>query len=148
MRSWTVGVLGILLAGCGNAPKSSAAESGAVGASGAAADEFPQKGEYHVIIDRNEGGGFQRTEMDVPFDASTREEFERVVAGVEVSSCHDRHVNIGDGSFSVKMACAGPGGDVAVERRGRYSKDSLDITYETTTGGMPTSQTWSYRLKS
>jgi hypothetical protein len=113
----------------------------------AAENGFPVKGEYHRISDRTVNGQLQRMETDGPLDASTRESFERLVAGADIDSCRDRHADIANGSFSVSMTCTGYGGsDATLGRHGSYSKNSIDITYETAMGGVSTTETVSYRL--
>jgi hypothetical protein len=131
------------LAGCGQAVP----QAGDKPAVADAGETFPVQGNYHRISDRTRNGETQRMETDGPLDVSTRETFEREVAGVDTGTCRDREVAIGGGSFSVRMTCNGPhGGDVAINRQGSYSKDSLDVTYETMLDGAATQETVSYRL--
>ena len=141
MRGVLLIMLGAMLAGC--------AESGPQdgNTTAEAGETFPVPGNYHRTSDRTSDGQTQRMESDGPLDASTRQLFERLVAGADISSCRDREVDIGGGSFSVRMTCDGPrGSDVAINRRGSYSKDSIDITYETMMDGAATQETVSYRF--
>ena len=138
-------ILAAALSGCGEigaAPgdRADAADSG---------EKFPVKGEYHRTSDRTVGGQLQRLETDGPLAASTREEFEQLVAGTDIDSCRDRQVDIGSGSFSVKMTCDGGSyGEYTLGRQGSYSKNSIDMTYERTSDGTTATETVSYRLKS
>lgn len=143
MRGAMLIMLGATLAGCGETiPQAGNTPTGAdVG------ETFPVQGNYHRTSDRTGNGETQRMETDGPLDASTRELFERLVAGPDAGKCRDREVDIGGGSFSVRMTCNGPyGSDVAINRQGSYSKDSLDITYETMMDAAATQETVSYRL--
>ena len=146
MRVCIMVLVAAALAGCGDfAPSAAPGNAGGE----AVADGFPAKGQYRMVRDRTEGSGeLRRLEMDVAVDASTRDSFELLVAGVETGSCRDRKVDIGNGSFSVKMTCDGPAGDVLVERNGSYSSDSIDMSGDTDMGGMPVRESVSYRLKS
>ena len=144
MRTGVLIVLGATLAACG-AVNESATNSAELADSG---ETFPVKGEYHRTSDRTVAGQLQRMETDGPLDASTREDFERLVAGADIASCDDRKVDIGGGSFSVRMTCNGGSyGEYTLVRQGTYSKDSVDMTYEWTSGGAATTETVSYRLK-
>jgi len=135
-------VLAVGLAACGQIDQSMTNSTHA----GDSAATFPVKGEYHRISDRTVNGQLQRMETDGPLDASTRESFERLVAGADIDSCRDRQVDIGKDSFSVRMTCDGYGGEATLVRHGNYSKDSVDITYEATRDGATTTETVSYRL--
>ena len=145
MRGLVVTVLGAALAGCGNLPQSSGtAEAGSSGA-----DRFPKKGQYHIVRDRISGDELKRVESDRWIDVSNRQAFEEFVARDDGSNCRDRQVDIGGGSFSVKMTCDAPDGDIhniGIERQGSYSKDSIDIEVQTTLWGMPFRETASYRF--
>ena len=147
MRSLVVTVLGAALAGCGNLPQSSGtAEAGSSGA-----DPFPKKGQYTIVRDRIEGDELKRVESDRWIAASNRGDFEKLIAGDAGSNCRDRQVEIGGGSFSVKMTCDAPDGDIhniGIERRGTYTMDSIDIADEIILWGMPFKETASYRFKS
>jgi len=145
MRLYLSVVLAAALAGCGDqAPSAATANDSA-----AAGEEFPVNGQYHMVRDHGAGGAeLRRLEMDVPLAASSREAFELVVAGADVGSCRERDVDIGKGSFSVKMTCDGPSGDVTIERHGSYSRDSMDMSSDTTMGGVTSRESVSYRLKS
>ncbi len=112
----------------------------------AAENGFPVKGEYHRISDRTVNGQLQRMETDGPLDASTRESFELLVAGMDTGGCRDRKIDIGKGAFSVRMRCGSGGYETAVNRQGSYSNRSIDINYETTLDGVTNSETVSYRL--
>lgn len=136
----------IALGGCDKLPQAQARTHPAAAASG----EFPKAGNYHVIRDRSEGGQLKRDESDRWIDASNREAFEELVAQGS-SNCRDRQVEIGGGSFSVRMICDAPDGDIhniGMESHGSYSPDSIDITSDTTLWGMQIRETASYRLKS
>lgn len=144
MRLYLMAVLAAALAGCGDQSPSAVPANDAA----AAGEIFPVKGQYHMVRDHGEGGAqLRRLEMDVPLDASTREAFELVVAGADVGSCRERRVDIGKGSFSVKMTCDGPSGDVTIERHGSYSRDSMDMSSDTAMGGVTSRESVSYRLK-
>ena len=145
MRGVMLILLGVALAGCGETTPQAANKAAVADAS----ETFPVWGNYHRISDRTSNGETQRMETDGPLEASTRESFEKLVAGAEVDTCRNREVDIGGGSFSVRMTCNGPNGsDVAVSRHGTYSKDSIDITFETMMDGAASQETVSYRLTS
>ena len=112
-----------------------------------AASAFPKAGTYHIIVDRSGGETVDRDEWDSPVDASSRDRLEQLVEGFETASCHDRKAEIGDGSFEISKTCDGPAGETRQSAHGRYSRDSIDITRETSTpNGETTSQTITYRL--
>jgi hypothetical protein len=147
MRSLVVTVLGAALAGCGNQPQT----NGTADAGLSGADPFPKKGQYHIVRDGNSGGELKRVESDKWIDASNRQAFEELVVGGNGSNCRDRQVKISNGSFSVKMTCDAPDGDIhniGVQRRGTYSIDSIDMADEITLWGMPFQETARYRFKS
>lgn len=148
MRGFLVISLSLALVACGKAPQAAAPEQRSPSTP---KSEFPAKGDYHITRDRTEGGQLKRTESDMWIDASNREAFEELVARDEGSRCRDRQVDIGEGSFSVRMTCDAPDGDIhniRMEAHGSYSKDSIDIDSETSFWGLSIRESASYRLKS
>lgn len=146
MRLLALTLVGMALAGCDKLPKAEARERPATAR---ASSEFPKAGDYHIIRDRDEGGQMKREEVDMWVDASNREALEELVAQGS-SRCRDRQVEIGGGSFSVRMTCDAPDGDIhniGMESHGSYSPDSIDINSETTLWGMHIRESASYRLK-
>ncbi|MFL6726794.1 MAG: hypothetical protein ACJ8FS_09810 [Sphingomicrobium sp.] len=148
MRKWMAPLLAVALAGCGGAGQSGN-QSNITDPPG---DVFPAKGNYHLVHDRTQGNGqMAREESDTSLDVSTRAAFEQFIAKPDGSNCRDVQVDVGGGSFSVRMTCDAPDGDIhniGIERHGSYSKDSIDASEETTLWGMSIRDSVSYRLKS
>ena len=146
MRLLLVISLGTVSASCDKVPQAAARqERAAPGES-----EFPRAGNYHIIRDRTEGGALKREEVDRRVDVSNRAAFEELVARDGGSDCRDRQVDIGGGSFSVRMTCDAPDGDIhniRMEAHGSYSKDSIEIASETSFWGMAIRESANYRLK-
>ena len=98
MRALVLIVLGATLAGCGVEPQASKARED----NGSASSEFPKVGDYHIVREVTAGDTTRRYESDSHIAASTREEFEQLVAGGgESLNCHDRH---SDRSASGRLA--------------------------------------------
>ena len=144
MRRVIIVSLASTLVACGKAPQAAAEQQTRP------PSEFPAKGDYHIIRDRTEGGQLKRSESDMWIDASDREAFEELVARDGGSRCRDRQVEIGGGSFSVRVTCDAPDGDIhniRMESHGSYTKDSIDIDSETSFWGLSIRESASYRLK-
>jgi hypothetical protein len=146
MRIWIMLLAGCALAGCGK----STAVSGEKSSNTAAPDDlFPKAGNYHVIHDGMGRVGQDREETDTWLDVSDREKFAAQFVRDGGSRCRDQSVELGGGSFSVKMTCDAPDGDIhniGMESHGTYSRDSIDITNDMTLWGSPIRETYSYRL--
>lgn len=137
-----------LLAGCDEMPAGK--HNKAAPAASAADAGFPEAGKYHVVHDTGEGSDSKREESDTSLDVSDRGKFVDKIAKDDGSNCRDKQVTIGGGSFSVHMVCDAPDGDIhniALDRRGTYSPDSIDMTTDTQFWGTLIRETSSYRLK-
>ena len=140
MRAILAAGLGAALAGCG-APSSAPAVAETAG------QGFPRAGAYDVVVERHDG--LERS--DDRIEVATRSEFEKLVAKEDGANCRDRQVEIGGGSFRVRMVCDAPDGDIhniGLERFGTYTETSIDMTEETTLwGGEPIRELVTSRLR-
>jgi hypothetical protein len=145
MRGVVLIVLPAALWGC-DAPSPA---NGTQEPKGVVTSEFPKAGNYHIIVDRSGGETVNRDEWNSAVDASSREKLEQLVEGFETASCHDRKADVDDGSFEISKTCDGPVGETKHSAHGTYSRDSIDITRETSaSNGETASQTITYRLQS
>ena len=113
---------------------------------------FPQKGNYHVTHDIVQGNESTHEESDYEIDGFDREQFEKEIAKDDGagSNCRDKDVSVGDGTFRVQVTCGTPDGDfrnIRVDRYGSFSRDSFDVTTETTLLGVSYKESYSARLK-
>ncbi|MEQ7874722.1 hypothetical protein ABDK56_12035 [Sphingomonas sp. ASV193] len=115
-----------------------------------ASDNFPVAGTYHVTHEVDQDNSTHSDEFDTDIDVSTREKLEAAVGQEKGSHCHDKHVEIGEGQFTVRMLCDAPDGDIhniVTDRHGSFSRDSIEITEDTTLWGISSRESYSYRLK-
>jgi hypothetical protein len=146
MRIWIILLTSCALAACNQAE----AVSGKHSSAGKTPDDiFPKSGNYHVIHDGIGAAGENREESDTWLDVSDRDKFKEQFVRDGGSRCRDQSVELGGGSFSVKMTCDAPDGDIhniGMESHGTYSRDSIDVTNDVTLWGSPMRETYSYRL--
>lgn len=143
----------LMLCGCDDLARLSAQRNEASASSGPAATEarpssggFPHAGTYDIV--RDTMGRREASNMWV--DASNPEAFEMLVARPDGSNCRDRQVSIGGGSFTVRMTCDAPDGDIhniAIQRSGSYSERSIQMTSETRFWSYTIRETASYQLR-
>ncbi|QAY75611.1 hypothetical protein [Sphingosinicella sp. BN140058] len=128
----------------GNGPSGSAAAPPAA-SGGNSANGFPKAGQYDIVRE-----GSQRSDkIDMWVDASNRQAFEELVARDD-GDCRDKSVSIGGGSFSVRMTCDTPDGDIRnipIERHGSYSENFIEIEAITRLWRTPIRETARYRLR-
>jgi hypothetical protein len=111
---------------------------------------FPQEGNYHVVHEATQGGESKSEEYEVTLDVSDEVKFAGQLAKDEGTHCRDKQMAIRKGSFEMRMTCDAPDGDIhniEISRQGTYTKDSIDITADTTLWGQTFRETYSYRLK-
>ena len=111
---------------------------------------FPQKGNYHVIHQVVQGIEGKTDEFDSEMGGFDRQTFESELAKDAGSNCRDKQVSIGNGSFNVHMTCSTPDGDfnnISVERQGSFSRDSIEVTTQTTLLGVSSQESFSAHLK-
>jgi hypothetical protein len=115
-----------------------------------AENPFPRKGNYHVVHQVVEGNQSKSEEADSEIDVSDREKLEKELVKDAGSNCRDKQVSIGQGSFNVHMTCSTPDGDfnhISVDRQGTYSRNSIDVTTQSTLLGISSQESYSARLK-
>jgi hypothetical protein len=124
----------LCLSGCDEALRSIAAhkETEATGAPAeASTGGFPRAGLYDIVHETPDG---RREPTNRWVDAASPKAFEELVAADDGSNCRDRMVTIGHGTFSVRMTCDAPDGDlhnIGIQRYGSYTERSIDETIET-----------------
>lgn len=141
-RLLLLAALAATLGACESRPQPGVAK----GEAETASDGFPKVGTYDVIVEGPEGTKESRIFLEV----SNRAAFEEHFARSDGSRCRDRQVKVGGGSFSIKMTCDAPDGDIhniGLESFGRYSESSIDMTTETTLWGRPFQEHSSFRLR-
>jgi hypothetical protein len=130
----------------GSSKSASAGSSPSLQTSDGSPNRFPEAGVYDILRER----AGRREETDMWVDASNRPAFEELIAPDSGSDCRDRSVSINAGTFSVRMTCDAPDGDihnVKVQREGSYSTNSIEFTTETTLWGTPIRETARYQLR-
>jgi hypothetical protein len=139
-----------MLAGCGDlssAKRENGSDNASRPAEAGAGRGFPRAGTYDIV---RESAGRPAETSTMWVDASNRAAFEALVAGPDGSACRDRQVSIGGGSFSVRMTCDAPDGDIhniAIQRSGSYSESAIRMTTDTILWGHPIRETASYRFR-